>query len=83
MKKSEYIFDTVEDEYGNINIDSFEKEELIRCKDCKYCRNYWRIVEDTTFKYACELKEESGYPYGQFRVREDDYCSRAERRQND
>ena len=60
---------------------SSAQPEIIRCKDCKHCRNYCRIVEDVESKYACELKDESGYPYGRFRVHEDDYCSRAERKE--
>ncbi len=54
---------------------------VIRCKDCKYCRDYCRIIEDVKYEHACALKEECGYPYGQFRVSEDDYCSRAERKE--
>ena len=54
---------------------------VIRCKDCKHCLNYCRIIEDRKYDYACALKEECGYPYGRFRVNENDFCSRAERKE--
>ena len=56
-------------------------KELIRCKDCKHCLNYCRIIEDRKYDYACALKEEYWYPYGRFRVNENDFCSRAERKE--
>lgn len=48
--------------------------ELIRCKDCKYCRTYYH-GENMPFTYACDKL------YLTNNLSSDDYCSRAERKE--
>ena len=78
------LFDLVE-RYGVSGVIDAEPTvdavPVIRCKDCKHCLNYCRIIEDRKYDYACALKEEYWYPYGRFRVNENDFCSRAERKE--
>ena len=65
----------LEEEF-NINLSFDKNDELIRCKECKYCIDYCRIVDGYETKYACKLKrEQDGLAY---RISEDDFCSKAE-----
>ena len=49
---------------------------LIRCKDCKHCRTYYHgINEKIPFSYACDRL------YLTSDLSDDDYCSRAERKE--
>ena len=58
----------------------FGYTELIRCKDCKHCRVYCRVVNGIRTDYACDILDEHYDPYGKKRVALDDYCRWAERR---
>lgn len=57
------------------------KHKLIRCKDCKHCRVYCRVVEGIRTDYACDILDEHYDPYGKKRVALDDYCRWAERKE--
>ena len=47
---------------------------MIRCRDCKYCRTYYH-GDNMPFSYACDrMYLTSGLSI-------DDYCSRAERKE--
>lgn len=47
---------------------------VIRCEDCKYCRTYYH-GENMPFSYACDKL------YLTNNLSSDDYCSRAERKE--
>ncbi len=47
---------------------------VIRCEDCKYCRTYYH-GKNMPFSYAC------GKLYLTSNLSSDDYCSRAERKE--
>ena len=49
-------------------------DELIRCKDCKHCRTYYH-GENMPFSYACDRL------YLTNNLSNTDYCSRAERKE--
>lgn len=51
----------------------FGYQELLRCKDCKYCRTYYH-GENMPFSYACDKL------YLTSITSSDDYCSRAMRK---
>ena len=48
-------------------------KEVVRCKDCKYFMNHIRV------KGTCDVFTQGDYDY---KVYEDDYCSRGERRED-
>ena len=50
-------------------------KELIRCKDCKYCRTYYHGA-NMPFSYACDKL------YLTNNLSSDDYCSRGVRKEN-
>ena len=49
-------------------------QELIRCKECKYCRTYYH-GENMPFSYACDKL------YLTNNLSSDDYCSRGVRKE--
>ena len=72
----EYIVNLADiSEYGRRMIigNGIPKEELIRCKDCKYYRIYKHT--DWTVELCGRIRTTMADP-----VKEDDYCSKAERR---
>lgn len=80
MKYTEYIIPIGEEakEFDEIFIGVLRKhEELIRCKDCKFSKAYYHGPESNLgmFTYRCT----QGL-YG-MTVFEDNYCSRAERKE--
>ena len=56
---------------------SAEYVEIVRCKDCKFSKAYYHGPESNLgmFTYLCTQ--------GLYGMNADDYCSRAERRDND
>ena len=75
----EYIVTACDDQMIIVG-DSRLNPELIRCKDCKHCRIYCRVVDGIRTDYACDILDEHYDPYGKKRVALDDYCRWAERR---
>lgn len=53
--------------------------ELIRCKDCKHCLDFCRVVDGVTTDYACALKKD--IDGCQYRVEGEDFCSWAVRKE--
>ena len=51
---------------------------VIRCKDCKWWKEYCRIVDGEVSDHACSLKRETDG--NMHRAKADDYCSWAERK---
>ena len=49
-------------------------QEVIRCKDCKYCRTYYHGI-NMPFSYACD------HLYLTNNLSNNDYCSRAVRKE--
>lgn len=82
---AEYIYEI--ESYENDEYEVFigwirhHSQELIRCKDCKHCREYCRVVEGIRTDYACDILDEHDDPYGKKRVALDDYCRWAERKE--
>lgn len=53
--------------------------QVIRCKDCKWWKEYCRIVDGEVSDHACSLKRETDG--NMHRAKADDYCSWAERKE--
>ena len=72
MKRREYIADFTQGKHGE-NV--MPKQELIRCKDCKFSKAYYHGSESNLgmFTYLCTQ--------GLYGMNADDYCSRAERKE--
>lgn len=80
MKAEEYIIpinETAED-YDEMFIGVIRRQPvLIRCKDCKFSKAYYHGSESNLgmFTYLCTQ--------GLYGMNADDYCSRAERKDDD
>lgn len=57
------------------------KGKLIRCKDCIYWEEYWRIVDGVASDHVCSNKRE--IDGAMHRVKADDFCSWAVRKEDD
>ncbi len=57
-----------------MTVDVEQVGELIRCKDCKYCRTYYH-GENMPFSYACDKL------YLTNNLSSDDYCGRGVRKE--
>ena len=56
------------------NAPTIDAVPMIRCRDCKYCRTYYH-GDNMPFSYACDRM------YLTNGLSLDDYCSRAERKE--
>ncbi len=65
-------------------IEALEKPKIIRCKDCKHWIPYdWMFSEVWQSKNMADYPEdEIGCKYCDMTMKADDYCSRAERRED-
>lgn len=74
----EYIVST--DKEYEFEMGRFEElQELIRCKDCVFWKNYCRVVDGVRSDHVCSKKRElDGTMY---RTKADDFCSQAERKE--
>ena len=55
------------------------KQELIRCRDCVFWRNYCRVVDGVESDHVCSKKRElDGLMH---RTKADDFCSWAKRKE--
>lgn len=66
-----------EDAFTIVDIIS-KAQEVIRCKDCKYCDRHHLV--DGLFCYRLYEKYNKEYPQMIIEVDADDFCSRGERR---
>lgn len=78
MKHTEYIIPIGEDaqDYDEMFIGVIRRQpELVRCRDCKFCKKYYHGSESNLgmFTYLCTQ--------GLYGMNADDYCSRAERKE--
>ena len=60
-------------------IDDVDAVKVIRCNDCKYFTEYCRIVDGVASNHVCSRKREIDETM--HRVKADDYCSWAERKE--
>ena len=82
MNHKEYIIPIGEDakDYDEMFIAVIRRQpELVRCKDCIYFTEYCRIVDGVTSNHVCSRKREIDETM--HRVKADDYCSWAERKE--
>ena len=64
----------------NANLEKFaDFEKVIRCKDCKHCLDFCRVVDGVTTDCACALKKD--IDGCQYMVEGEDFCSWALRRE--
>ena len=56
--------------------------EVVRCKDCKYSYIHYPFGEDVFGSMRCRLLRSEFSKESDLNVRDEDYCSRAERRED-
>ena len=78
MKHKEYIIPIGEDaeDYDEMFVGVIRRQpELVRCRDCKFCKKYYHGAESNLgmFTYECIR--------GLYTVTADEFCSKAERKE--